>query len=255
MPDQPTTPDTAIDTATTHDATKIRERLGQVQFLALAAPAPGSNGRLSDVTLNDTDLKALSALVAHDIPGLLELVDERGAAIRLVASHRAADARALSSIVRRAEDLRNERDAAQRCLRRLLDALQLLAARWQGPDFQSSYGNALLTVMRNPARYLEVMASAIEPPTRAAGGRAITRLLAERLAAHAHCDLHPVTSPEPGCGYCQDRAAYLAYLAGGGHDFRLPGGEEIHLSDIPAAAAAGSDAASHEQKHREDQQQ
>lgn len=238
MPDK--TVDDAIGDAATYDDAQIRARLKQVEFLKVAIPNPASKGRLNSVTLKGrADLEALGTLIGSDVPRLLDLVAERGATIRLLASHRAADARVLDSVTGRAEDLRTERNTVQRCLRQLLDALQLLAARWQGPDFQSAYGDALLAVMRDPARYLEVIASQAGTATLAGGGRAVTRLLAERLAEHAHCDQHAVSAPEPGCGYCQDRAAYLAYLAAGGPDYRTPdgGGSEVPLSDLPVTCS------------------
>lgn len=43
-------------------------------------------------------------------------------------------------------------------------------------------------------------------------------LLARQLAAHADCEAHVRFNPD--CPSCCDRAAYLAYLAAGGRDFR-----------------------------------
>lgn len=43
-------------------------------------------------------------------------------------------------------------------------------------------------------------------------------LLAGRLALHAFCDAHDKF--DPGCPFCRDREAYLAYLKAGGPDLR-----------------------------------
>lgn len=62
----------------------------------------------------------------------------------------------------------------------------------------------------------------------------LAELLASRLAAHAYCDTHTESAADPdNCPYCADRAAYTAWLAQGGEDFRDQGsGRPIALEDI-----------------------
>lgn len=50
--------------------------------------------------------------------------------------------------------------------------------------------------------------------------RLISTKLARRLADHATCDEHPLSSPAGDCPFCGDRAAYLEYVGAGGRDFR-----------------------------------
>ncbi|MEU6725537.1 hypothetical protein ABZ917_17660 [Nonomuraea wenchangensis] len=50
---------------------------------------------------------------------------------------------------------------------------------------------------------------------------AVARQLAVQLAAHAVCEEHSIAMSDPACPSCQDRAAYKAWLAAGGSDFRL----------------------------------
>ncbi|WP_436759394.1 hypothetical protein [Streptosporangium sp. V21-05] len=65
--------------------------------------------------------------------------------------------------------------------------------------------------------------------------RAIADVLAVQLAVHAFCDTHPESSPDPGCPYCADRAAYNQYLQAGGTDHRsAPQGKPIEVSAICA---------------------
>lgn len=52
------------------------------------------------------------------------------------------------------------------------------------------------------------------------GLRQLSEKLARRLADHAECDEHPLSAPATDCPFCGDRAAYLAYVSGGGRDFR-----------------------------------
>lgn len=52
-----------------------------------------------------------------------------------------------------------------------------------------------------------------------AQGKLMDRL-AERLANHAVCDQHPEDRVDPGCPFCRDRSAYLAYVNAGGRDHR-----------------------------------
>ena len=50
---------------------------------------------------------------------------------------------------------------------------------------------------------------------------AIAKRLAQQLASHADCEYHSEADSDPACPFCADRAAYGAWLAAGGHDFRL----------------------------------
>jgi hypothetical protein len=33
------------------------------------------------------------------------------------------------------------------------------------------------------------------------------------MQAHSYCEDHPIWEPEPGCPFCDDRAAYFRYRA------------------------------------------
>lgn len=58
-------------------------------------------------------------------------------------------------------------------------------------------------------------------------------LLASRMAHHAECDTHPASQPDQGCPYCMDRAAYAAWLAAGGQDYRPDyGGPGVTLGEL-----------------------
>ncbi|WP_433520106.1 hypothetical protein ACQP2T_63940 (plasmid) [Nonomuraea sp. CA-143628] len=59
---------------------------------------------------------------------------------------------------------------------------------------------------------------------------ALAGRLAARLANHAYCDFHPEAKSDPECPSCDDRAAYKAWLAAGGNDFRLFAADR-HLAD------------------------
>jgi hypothetical protein len=61
--------------------------------------------------------------------------------------------------------------------------------------------------------------------------RQIAELLAGRLASHAFCDVHDKF--DPGCPFCRDREAYMAYLKAGGRDLRPQlDGPSISLSEL-----------------------
>jgi hypothetical protein len=63
--------------------------------------------------------------------------------------------------------------------------------------------------------------------------RVVAELLAQRMAVHAFCEDHPETRPERGCPFCEDRAAYAAWLASGGRDYRSrAGGPSISLTEL-----------------------
>lgn len=62
---------------------------------------------------------------------------------------------------------------------------------------------------------------------------AAAEMLAERMSNHAECDDHPEAHPGPGCPFCLDRAAYAAWLAAGGRDYRRrDGGPSISLPEL-----------------------
>lgn len=65
--------------------------------------------------------------------------------------------------------------------------------------------------------------------------RTIAAHLAERLSNHAFCVDHSEQKPDPDCPWCEDRAAYLAYLEAGGFDHRpepTPESETISLWEL-----------------------
>lgn len=65
--------------------------------------------------------------------------------------------------------------------------------------------------------------------------RKIAELLADRLATHAFCGQHHASTPDPDCPFCGDRAAYQAYLAAGGNDYRPKppaGGKAVLLQEL-----------------------
>lgn len=71
--------------------------------------------------------------------------------------------------------------------------------------------------------------------TRPLSWQAIARQLAMQLSVHAFCGQHPADSPDAGCPFCADRAAYQLYLDKGGRDYRPvppPGAVSIPLSEV-----------------------
>ncbi|MEU4576065.1 hypothetical protein [Nonomuraea sp. NPDC023979] len=59
-------------------------------------------------------------------------------------------------------------------------------------------------------------------------------LLAQQMAAHAYCDSHPTEQAQADCPFCADRAAYEAWLAAGGHDYRPAphAGQSVSLDEL-----------------------
>jgi hypothetical protein len=66
--------------------------------------------------------------------------------------------------------------------------------------------------------------------------KAVAEALAGRLANHADCGTHRRRNPDPSCPFCRDRAAYDAYLAAGGQDFRYKppdGTRSVPIHEVP----------------------
>lgn len=64
--------------------------------------------------------------------------------------------------------------------------------------------------------------------------RQVADRLASRLVYHAFCEQHPLGDHPDDCPFCQDIAAYEAYLKAGGHVV-LPEvhGRPVKISDLP----------------------
>lgn len=59
--------------------------------------------------------------------------------------------------------------------------------------------------------------------------------LATRLAEHAGCCDHTEAAPGRGCPFCEDRSAYLAFVAAGGRDYRdgsASQGEPVSIFEV-----------------------
>lgn len=50
--------------------------------------------------------------------------------------------------------------------------------------------------------------------------KATRNRLAQCMASHASCDVHSASEADEACPFCEDRAAYAAYLKAGGRDYR-----------------------------------
>lgn len=67
--------------------------------------------------------------------------------------------------------------------------------------------------------------------------RPVAERLAQQMAAHADCEIHPEDQSQKGCPSCDDRSAYAAWLGAGGRDYRPvdpPGTRTVSVWELRA---------------------